>query len=355
MKNKKGFLVGAVIVIIIIAVILVINNQPDQTATQASAIDSPTTSSTAARTGSEAMTDASNSSGTFLTIDNTIGDLIEQPAFGDFGPLMVPREDWQRYLDMPLSDMGMLMPYHGQINAEDSVDAVNRLIKEVDAGEQIFYSFYPEEQLNNGRENTGLFYYRGKPGAPFAVIAPGGGFSYVGSFHEGFTYARELSDLGYNAFVINYQLDTQQRAAENLAAAITYIMNNAEELEVSTENYSLWGSSAGARMVANIGTDGVEAYGGEFLEKPTTIVTAYTGHQNYSSEDVPTFAVVSEDDAIASSSVMCQRIENLKKFGIAAEILTFQNVGHGFGLGVGTEAEGWLNEAVRFWEEQMSQ
>lgn len=354
MKNKKILLIGPVIVIIIIAVMLVVNNQANQTATQASS-DSPTTSSTAVRTGSEAMTKTSSSSDTFLTTSDTIGDLIEHPAFGDFGPLMVPREDWQRYLDLPLSDMEMLMPYHSQISAEDSVGAVNRLIEEVDAGEQIFYSFYPEEQQNNGRENTGLFYYRGEPGAPFAIIAPGGGFSYVGSLHEGFTYARELSDLGYNAFVINYQLDTQQRATENLAAAITYIMNNAEELEVSTENYSLWGSSAGARMVANIGTDGVEAYGGEFLDKPSTIVTAYTGHQNYSSEDVPTFAVVSEDDAIASSSVMYQRIENLKKFGIPAEILTFQNVGHGFGLGVGTEAEGWLNEAVRFWEEQMSQ
>jgi len=33
------------------------------------------------------------------------------------------------------------------------------------------------------RGNTGLFFFRGKPGAPFAVISPGGGFSYIASVH----------------------------------------------------------------------------------------------------------------------------------------------------------------------------
>jgi len=28
-------------------------------------------------------------------------------------------------------------------------------------------------------------------------------------------------------------------------------------------------------------------------------------------------------------------------------------LGHGFGLGTGTNAEGWIDEAVRFWEKQL--
>jgi len=28
----------------------------------------------------------------------------------------------------------------------------------------------------------------------------------------------------------------------------------------------------------------------------------------------------------------------------------YENLGHGFGLGVGTSAEGWVLEANRFWE-----
>ena len=36
------------------------------------------------------------------------------------------------------------------------------------------------------------------------------------------------------------------------------------------------------------------------------------------------------------------------------EFHVYQNVGHGFGLGIGTSAEGWLEDAVRFWDKHMS-
>ena len=71
----------------------------------------------------------------------------------------------------------------------------------------VVYSFYTETQQKQepARKNTGLFFFRGRTGAPFAVIAPGGGFSYVGSVHEGFPYAEAISSKGYNAFVIRYR------------------------------------------------------------------------------------------------------------------------------------------------------
>jgi hypothetical protein len=31
----------------------------------------------------------------------------------------------------------------------------------------------------------------------------------------------------------------------------------------------------------------------------------------------------------------------------------YPNVGHGFGAGSGTSAEGWITEAVHFWAKQM--
>ena len=53
------------------------------------------------------------------------------------------------------------------------------MIDDVAAGRQVFYEFYTEGQKQDApaRQNTGLFFYRGKPGAPFAIIAPGGGIS----------------------------------------------------------------------------------------------------------------------------------------------------------------------------------
>lgn len=49
---------------------------------------------------------------------------------------------------------------------------------------------------------------------------------------------------------------------------------------------------------------------------------------------------------------MERRIEAIENQGTAAEIEIFNGLGHGFGLGEGTIAEGWLDRAVEFWEEQ---
>ncbi len=38
---------------------------------------------------------------------------------------------------------------------------------------------------------------------------------------------------------------------------------------------------------------------------------------------------------------------------MAVEYHEYQGVGHGFGLGTGTSAEGWVAEAVRFWERRL--
>lgn len=50
---------------------------------------------------------------------------------------------------------------------------------------------------------------------------------------------------------------------------------------------------------------------------------------------------------------MERRIETLKAKGVDTMIEVFPGLPHGFGLGTGTVAEGWLNNAVAFWEKQM--
>ncbi|MDR1702231.1 MAG: hypothetical protein LBR56_05605 [Sporomusaceae bacterium] len=36
------------------------------------------------------------------------------------------------------------------------------------------------------------------------------------------------------------------------------------------------------------------------------------------------------------------------------EFYKYPNLSHGFGLGIGTAAEGWINDAVVFWEKQIN-
>jgi acetyl esterase/lipase len=287
-----------------------------------------------------------------VTVDDTMQDLLRHPAFAGFGRLLLPWDD--RPADSTrLRDVGSLLPYHSHVDAETVLSALNHLIDDARNGRTLFYDFYTEHEKAEqpARSNTGLFFLRGRPGAPFAIIAPGGGFSYVASLHEGFPYAVAIREQGYNAFVLKYRAGSGGAAAtRDLAAAISYVFRNAKMLGVGTEGYSLWGSSAGARMAAAIGSHGTASFGGSELPKPSAVVMAYTGHSEVGSNEPPTFVVVGERDGIAPPSVMEKRVAVLRRSGAEVEFHRFSGVGHGFGPGTGTSAEGWLGRAIRFWE-----
>ncbi len=294
--------------------------------------------------------------GAHLQASSQIRDLLNHPAFSGYARLLLPWDDRHYDERMPLSQLGTLLPYHSHVNPQIAVQALNRMVDDAGNGNTVFYDFYTEaeKQAQPSKKNTGLFFFRGKPGAPFAVIAPGGGFSYVGSVHEGFPYAMQINQAGFNAFVLKYRVGAGGAVAtQDLAAALSYIFRNAQTLGVSTQNYSLWGSSAGARMAASIGSHGVAAFGGDRLPKPATVVMAYTGHSDFSPDEPPTFVAVGEQDGIAPPAVMERRVAALRKAGTEVEFHRYKNLGHGFGVGAGTSAEGWVESATRFWNKQI--
>lgn len=81
----------------------------------------------------------------------------------------------------------------------------------------------------------------------------------------------------------------------------------------------------------------------------------YTGHSDYTENDPPTYACVGENDGIASWRTMQQRLEALDALGIDTEFHKYPGLAHGFGIGIGTAAEGWVDDAVAFWEKQMEE
>jgi len=288
-----------------------------------------------------------------LSIDSRIRDLEDHPAFAGFGRLILPDDDRAYDGNMRLRDIRALLPYHTHVNPAIVVGSLNRMIDDVNDGRRVFYSFYTERQkrAEPSKENTGLFFFRGRPGAPFAVISPGGGFVYVGSLHEGFPYAAAISEEGYNAFVLRYRAGASGRVAtEDLAAAISFVFRMAEKFGVGVRGYSLWGSSAGARMAAAVGSHGTASYGGDELPKPSVVVMAYSAHSDHTAADPPTFVVVGGQDQIAPPSTMERRVARLHSAGTPVEYHKYADLGHGFGLGADTSAKGWVVEAVRFWE-----
>ena len=283
--------------------------------------------------------------------ESRIEDVQNDPAFDGFGRLLFPTNTYY-YSGDTLEELEFT--YYSHIDPDETVEIVNTLYDRVEAGQTVFYDIYTEQEkkADPAKRDTGLFYFKGNPGEKFAICNAGGAFAFVGAMQDSFPHALELSKKGYNAFALIYRPGAQT-ACEDLARAITFIFDHAQELEVDTACYSLWGGSAGARMAAWLGTYGPAAFGGDDLPRPGTVVMQYTGLGEYSEEDPPTYACVGDRDGIASWQIMKARLDAMRVDGIPTEFHRYPGLGHGFGLGTGTSAEGWLDDAVDFWEQQM--
>jgi len=285
--------------------------------------------------------------------DTKVWDVINDPAFAGYGRLIFPAD---RTIDtnQALREVGSILAYYTYVNTDRTVEIVNYMKTKAEAGEQIFYNIYTdaEKTADPAKKNTGLFFFRGKPGKKFAMVNAGGAFVYVGAMHDSFPHALELSKKGYNAFALIYRPGAET-ASEDLARAIAFVFEHADELKVNTADYSLWGGSAGARMAAWLGSHGTEAYGEAAYPRPGAVIMQYTGLSEVNGKEPPTYACVGTSDGIASYRTMQNRINQIKSNGTDAEIEIFDNLPHGFGLGEGTLAEGWINRAVKFWENQM--
>lgn len=284
--------------------------------------------------------------------DTKVTDVIDNPLFAGYGRLIFPTAFGRPSASMTLDEVGSLLIYHNYVNTDTTIDVIREMEARRKQGEKIFYDIYTEQEKRRDPEkrDTGLFFFRGGANAPFAVICAGGGFYYVGSIHESLPHALELSQMGYNGFALVYRTRTADAACEDLARAIRFIFDHAKELGVDTSGYSLWGGSAGARMAAYLGAYGTDAFGEETLPRPAAVIMQYTGHSQYSRLDPPTYACVGGRDGIADWRVMKRRLECLESLGTDTEFHLYSGLRHGFGLGVGTEAEGWINDAVAFWE-----
>lgn len=235
-----------------------------------------------------------------FTADTPVEAVQQDGAFGDYGRLLFP-VDTGYWSGDTLGELQLT--WYNNIDPEETVEIVNTLWQRAEAGETVFYDIYTEAEKaqDPDKADTGLFFFKGEAGAPFAVCNAGGGFAYVGAMQDSFPHALELSKRGYNAFALIYRPG---------------------------------------------------AFGEEDLPQPAAVVLQYTGHAEYTPEDPPTFACVGESDWIANWRTMERRLQALQDLGIPTEFHHYPGLPHGFGLGTGTVAEGWLDEAVAFWEAQ---
>lgn len=304
--------------------------------------------------GDDGDDDMPSAEGRF-TEHSTVREVVADPAFGDFGRLLFP-VDRNVPNSMTLREVSSSSVYvwYTHIRAEKTVEIVNYLHDEALAGHRIFYRFYSDAEIaaDPSKADTGLFFFRGENGKPFAVANAGGGFAYVGAMHDSFPHALEIARAGYNAFALIYR---PNEPYEDLARAIAYIHDHADALGVDADGYSLWGGSAGARMAATLGNNSYlqQLTGRMDIPQTAAVVMQYTGYSSASRYDAPTYVCVGTSDGIASWRTMQNRLQQLTAMGIPTEFHAYEGLGHGFGIGTGTVSEGWVKDAVGFWEKRI--
>ncbi|MGN0613739.1 MAG: alpha/beta hydrolase-fold protein [Porcipelethomonas sp.] len=286
-----------------------------------------------------------------FTTGTKVSEVLSATAFEDFGRQLFPI-DRSVSDDMTLDDISdsSIYTWYSYIDPDKTVEILNRLKNDAENGGQIFYRIYSDEEIAEDASlaDTGLFFFKGKPGEKFAIMNAGGGFVYVGAMHDSFPHALEVSEKGYNAFALIYRPDY---AYDDLARAISFIIKNADVLEVDPNGFSLWGGSAGARMAATLGNaDYASQYG---VPQASAVIMQYTGYTYASKNDAPTYACVGTNDGIANWQTMQHRLQELDSYGIPTEFHSYDGLPHGFGLGTNTVADGWIDDAINFWESNM--
>lgn len=283
----------------------------------------------------------------------TLEEIKTRPELEGFGERLFPMD-----LNLPasttLADLSTSLPWYAYVSTERSVQVLEQLSNWAKQGRCIFYEIYSEaeQRQDPSKARTGLFFFPGQKDAPTAIVNAGGGFQYVAAIHDSFPHAMALSKAGYNAFALIYRPGAKT-ASQDLARAIAFLHEHGRELGISMQGYSLWGGSAGARMAAWLGNRSPQAYGEKAYPKPAAVIMQYTGLSEVTGQEPATFAVVGTSDWIASYQTMQARIEAIRQQGTPAEIRIYPGLPHGFGLGEGTKAQGWINEAMHFWQQQL--
>ena len=298
------------------------------------------------------MTDTRIQEGPY-TEDTKVTDVINDEVFDGYGRLIFP-VDMQISDNLTLKNINTILPWYSEINTDKTVEIVNYMKEKAGSGQQIFYDIYSDDEKKSDldKQNTGLFFFKGNTGAKSAIVNAGGGFMYVAGMHDSFPHALELSKKGYNAFALIYRPGART-ACEDLARAIAFLHEHADELGIDMSDYSLWGGSAGARMAAWLGAYGTSAFGEKQYPKPAAVIMQYTGLSEVTGDEPPTYACEGTSDGIASYRSMERYISRIKNNGTNAKIEVFDGLSHGFGLGQNTVADGWLDRAVMFWEDNM--
>ena len=169
---------------------------------------------------------------------------------------------------------------------------------------------------------------------------------------------------------------------DDLGRAIQFITANAETFGVQPEGYALLGYSSGGQIAGVFG-DAEKGWQKYNVPKPGALLLAYPINNFWLAKPVytalldvddwmqkhyydytlskliapdypPVFLWYGKGDHILKLFGFDQQGPALQSAleidGVPHEEKVYEDAGHGIGIGLGTDAEGWLNAAVAFWK-----
>ena len=249
------------------------------------------------------------------------------------------------------------------------------------------YPLYSEEEIAAvpARAHVELYYCPAQqPGAKFAIVLSGNSLYYSGELRGGVSTAWELHEQGYAVFSLRYRIGWEagdDAPLEDLARAIRFVMDNADTFGVSTEDYALLGYSSGGQLAGVFGNE-EKGWGRYGVPKPGVLLLAYPINNFFGAKPAyhllmdtdrlerryysytvsklvtpdypPTFLWYGRNDLMLKAFVYPLQGPTLAKAleasGVPNRVEVYDNAKHGIGIGVGTDAEDWVERAAEFWQ-----
>jgi len=270
-------------------------------------------------------------------------------------------------------------------DAEAAVMGVNHMMDIAERGEQILFDLPAKEAK--------LLYFPADPDKrpegkrPYVILCAGGGYTGVCSLVESIPAAAVLNGLGIDAFCLNYtsqKIGLMPRPLQDLADAVKLIEEKADRWNLIPDQYAVCGFSAGAHLAGMwaVPETGYKKYGlpkpqmvwldypmvsadleeqaGKVMAKivKVTMFGFFAGRKKQeewaldrqiTDDYPPVYLVMAKDDDTIPQRLYQDLITALETHGVERKIRYVESGSHGFGIGRGTPAEGWVEEAAGLW------
>lgn len=326
---------------------------------------------------------------TMITETMTIADVYEIPELKELKKYLLYRIEEKNPLSkgfkesMQLKDIGMV-----GWNCEGAILGIQNLIRVKDCNRGMHFIYSEEECASDqDKRDVGFMYLepeQADESKPYVVLCAGGAYQFVCTMIESAAVGAVLNKLGYKVFLVNYRvggIGVMPKPVEDLAAVLRYIRSHADEFGINPDDYIVGGFSAGGNLTCVWGMENV-GYKKYDLPKPKALFPVYPVAdlvslskeeerkfflsimlgENYTDEMVrtystihnitdgypPCYAVCCEDDDSVDYHDSVKLNEALKQLGIPSKLELGKSGGHGFGLGCGTDVDGWVLRATAF-------